>query len=251
MNFTLKNKIIIVTGGTSGIGRNISLSLAAQGAKIALCYKENHTAAVSMIEELNSSRAEFIVESVDVKNPDAVSHFIKQVVAKFGRIDVLINNAGICDDNYVSIMRNSQWEEVIATNLNGTFYFTKFVSRFMIKQASGKIFNISSSRGIVGSYGQSNYAASKAGIIAFTKSVARELGKKNILVNAILPPFIRTNLNRDLNLMEKKELVAKNSSAIGAIGSQEVICNFIKFISSDLFFGVTGQIFSLDSRIES
>lgn len=249
MDINLTGKVIIVTGASSGIGKHLVMKLIQLGAKVAFTYHNNKEEANSIVSALSAYRSQVFCQKVDVKDEHEVMKFINNVFQQFGNIDILINNAGICKDSLLPIMSTNDWDDVINVNLRGVFLFSKYSSKKMIARGGGKIFNIASSRGISGSRGQTNYSSSKAGIIAFTKSLAMELGDYHILVNAVCPPFIETNLNKDLAIAIRKKERAIQSSALKIKGDFDVVNNFFLYACSDMFFDITGQVFQLDSRV--
>ena len=192
MNF--KDKTVVITGASRGIGRSIAECFANEGANIAIC-STNDAKAKEIAKEISTQyNVQAFGKGVDIRAFDSVSEFIKDVVDQFGQIDVLVNNAGITKDNLLLRLDETDWNDVIETNLNSIFNTTKSVIKYMLKKKYGRIINISSVVGLMGNPGQSNYAASKAGMIAFTKSIAKEYGKKNITINAVAPGFIQTDM---------------------------------------------------------
>ncbi len=239
----LDDKIAIVTGGGSGIGQSIALSLAREGCHVALCGRrlEPLQETVRQIEALGR-RA--LALSVDVSRGEAVQEFVDTVVKEFGRVDILVNNAGITRDNLLIRMTEEQWDEVLTTNLKGAFLFSKAVARPMMKQRAGSIIQISSIIGLIGNAGQCNYAASKAGLIALTQSMAKELASRNIRVNAVAPGFIVSQMTDAL----PEELRTKMLGEIplGRFGTGEDIANAVVFLASEDASYVTGQVLSVN-----
>lgn len=203
----VKDKNAIVTGGTRGIGREIARTLAQNGANIAINYRKYNEEVESLIEELKSFGVKVVACKCDVSNEEEVINFIKEVKDKFESIDILVNNAGITKDGLIIRMSEKDFDDVIDVNLKGTFNTTKAVSSIMVKQRYGKIINISSVVGVAGNAGQCNYAASKAGVIGFSKSVARELAARNINVNVIAPGYINTDMTSVLPDRVKEEVI--------------------------------------------
>jgi 3-oxoacyl-[acyl-carrier protein] reductase len=239
----LDDKIAIVTGGGSGIGQSIALSLAREGCHVALCGRrlEPLQETVRQVEALGR-RA--LALSVDVSRGEAVQEFVDTVVKEFGRVDILVNNAGITRDNLLIRMTEEQWDEVLTTNLKGAFLFSKAVARPMMKQRAGSIIQISSIIGLIGNAGQCNYAASKAGLIALTQSMAKELASRNIRVNAVAPGFIVSQMTDAL----PEELRTKMLGEIplGRFGTGEDIATAVVFLVSEDASYVTGQVLSVN-----
>lgn len=240
----LKDKNIIVTGATRGIGKEIALTLAQNGANIAINYRNYN----EEVEELINSIKEFGVEAIavkcDVSKSDEVDNFISEVKNHFSSIDVLVNNAGITKDGLLLRMKDEDFNSVLDVNLKGTFNTTKSISPIMIKQKHGKIINISSVVGIVGNAGQCNYAASKAGVIGFSKSVARELASRNINVNIVAPGYIDTDMTKSLPDKVKDEIL--KSIPMKKMGNPKEVANLVLFLSSNLSDYITGQVINVD-----
>lgn len=240
----LKDKNIIVTGATRGIGKEIALTLAQNGANIAINYRNYN----EEVEELINSIKEFGVEAIavkcDVSKSDEVDNFISEVKNHFSSIDVLVNNAGITKDGLLLRMKDEDFNSVLGVNLKGTFNTTKSISPIMIKQKHGKIINISSVVGIVGNAGQCNYAASKAGVIGFSKSVARELASRNINVNIVAPGYIDTDMTKSLPDKVKDEIL--KSIPMKKMGNPKEVANLVLFLSSSLSDYITGQVINVD-----
>lgn len=240
----LKDKNIIVTGATRGIGKEIALTLAQNGANIAINYRNYN----EEVEELINSIKEFGVDAIavkcDVSKSDEVYNFISEVKNHFSSIDVLVNNAGITKDGLLLRMKDEDFNSVLDVNLKGTFNTTKSISPIMIKQKHGKIINISSVVGIVGNAGQCNYAASKAGVIGFSKSVARELASRNINVNVVAPGYIDTDMTKSLPDKVKDEIL--KSIPMKKMGNPKEVANLVLFLSSSLSDYITGQVINVD-----
>lgn len=240
----VKDKNAIVTGGTRGIGREIARTLAQNGANIAINYRKYNEEVESLIEELKSFGVKVVACKCDVSNEEEVINFIKEVKDKFESIDILVNNAGITKDGLIIRMSEKDFDDVIDVNLKGTFNTTKAVSSIMVKQRYGKIINISSVVGVTGNSGQCNYAASKAGVIGFSKSVARELAARNINVNVIAPGYINTDMTSVLPDRVKEELI--KTIPMKKIGEPKEIANLALFLSSNLSDYITGQVINVD-----
>lgn len=240
----LDGKVAIVTGGSRGIGRAVALKLANAGAKIVINYAGNINAAQETKDMIEAKDGNALIIQADVSNSAAVDAMIKQTLDTFGHIDILVNNAGITRDNLLMRMKEEDWDAVINTNLKGIFTCTKAVSRIMMKQKSGKIINMTSVVGIIGNAGQANYAAAKAGVIGFTKSMAKELASRNITVNAIAPGFINTDMTAVLPEQVKTDLAAK--VPLGRLGMPEDVADCVLFLSSEAAKYITGQTINVD-----
>lgn len=240
----LKGKTAIVTGGSRGIGRSIALQLAAKGANVVVNYTSRCEAALLVVKEIEELGASGMAVKADVSKTVEVENLVNEVLNKFGSIDILINNAGITRDNLIIKMTEQEFDEVINTNLKGAFICTKAVSRVMIKQKSGKIINVSSVVGIIGNAGQSNYAAAKAGLIGFTKSMAKELAKKGININAVAPGFIQTDMTSVLSDKVKEEII--ESIPLKRIGMPEDVAKAVLFLASEYSDYITGQVIHID-----
>ena len=238
------NRNAIVTGGTRGIGKEIAKTLAKNGANIAINYRKYNEEVEGLIDELKGLGVKALAIKCDVRNEDEVNNFIKEVKENFGSIDILVNNAGVTKDGLLLRMSENDFNDVIDVNLKGTFNMTKAVSPIMVKQRFGKIINISSVVGIAGNAGQCNYAASKAGVIGFSKSVARELASRNINVNVIAPGYINTEMTSVLPDKVKEEVL--KTIPMKKIGEPKEIANLALFLSSDLSNYITGQVINVD-----
>lgn len=235
----LDGKIAIVTGAARGIGQAIAVKLASEGADIALCDVEKDwlTETAGLIAA-KGRRAECY--AVDVGHGAAVQTAVDQIVETFGKIDILINNAGITRDTLLIRMSEEDWDKVLQVNLKGAFLFTKAVARLMMKQRAGAIVNVASIIGLIGNAGQCNYAASKAGLIALTKSVAKELGARNVRANAVAPGFIKTKMTEKLTEDVQKKMM--EAIPLGRFGLPEDVANVVLFLASDAAAYVTGQV---------
>lgn len=243
----VSNKVVVITGSSRGLGRSMAIAFAREGAKVVINFLENHEKAHELLEYIKSFNNECILVCADVTKERDVKRLYETTISRFGKVDVLINNVGINSDNYLAFMQLEQWNNVINTNLNSVYLCSRFFSMEMIRRKSGKIINVASLKGQLGSEGQCNYSASKAGVIAFTKSLAKELGDFNISVNAVCPGFIITDLNKN-NLNKKK--IAEEMSVLETGNSLKDLENFIIFLASDCINGVSGQTFNVDSRID-
>ncbi|MCB0755917.1 MAG: 3-oxoacyl-[acyl-carrier-protein] reductase [Flavobacteriales bacterium] len=236
----LDGKVALITGGTRGIGKGICQKFAAEGATVVFTYMSSDEKAKALQSELGEKS---LAVRSDASKLDEAEVLIEQIVEKYGQLDVVVNNAGITRDNLLMRMKEEDWDEVIDTNLKSVFNVTKAVQRTMLKQRSGSIINITSVVGVQGNAGQANYAASKAGIIGFTKSIAKELGSRNIRCNAIAPGFIETEMTESLD--EKVVDEWRKSIPLKRGGSPEDVANAAVFLASDLSSYVTGQTISV------
>jgi len=243
----VSKKIILITGSSRGIGSELAKVFAKENAKVIINYFNSENEVNILYEEIKEYNQDCIKIKADITNPSDVSYMYREMINKYGYIDVLINNAGVCNDNLIQMMQLSQWQKVIDVNLTGIFLCCREFSKIMIKQGYGKIINIASLKAQKGSIGQVNYTSSKAGVIALTKSLAKELGQYNISVNAICPGFIVTDLNRH---DQKKKEIAEKESSLPIESLLNVLLDFVVYISSDNFFNVSGRVFNLDSRIK-
>lgn len=237
-------KIALVTGGSRGIGREIALALAKEGNNIAISYGSNIESAMEVVREVKSLGVEAIAVKADVSKSEDVTNLVKSVEEQLGTIDILVNNAGITKDGLLIRMSEEDWDSVMDVNLKGTFLCTKAVSRAMMKKKYGKIINITSVVGITGNAGQGNYSASKAGVIGFTKSMAKELASRGIRVNAIAPGLIQTDMTNVL----KDEVKAGMLKLIplNIMGNPVDIANLVVFLASEKSDYITGQIIKID-----
>jgi len=246
----LENKVAVVTGAARGIGEGIAVKFAEHGANIAFTYVSETSAekAKTLEEKLVGLGVKAKAFRSNAGSFAECESFINEVVKEFGTIDVCVNNAGISKDNLLLRMTTDQWEEVMKVNLNSVFYMTKQVIRPMMKAKGGSIINMSSVIGLMGNAGQGSYAASKAGIIGFTKSVAKELGSRNVRCNAIAPGFVETDMTGYLKEGEQAEKY-KAGIPLGKFGTAEDIANVALFLASDLSSYVTGQVISVDGGL--
>lgn len=238
----LKDKVALITGASRGIGQAAALALANQGAKVVVNYARSRDAAEATVQKIITAGGMAIALQADVSQAEQVDNLIKQTLAKFGRIDVLVNNAGITQDTLLLRMKLEQWQAVIDLNLTGVFLCTKAVSKIMLKQRSGRIINIASVAGQMGNPGQANYSAAKAGVIGFTKTIAKELANRGITVNAVAPGFIETDMTNDLQSDEIIKFIP-----LGRYGKPEEVAGTIRFLASDPSAAyITGQVFNVD-----
>jgi len=240
VNIELPGKVALVTGGTRGIGLDICQAFVAAGATVALCARDGGQAN-EIAKELGGGSRGY---ACDVGIASQVEAFAKSVEKDFGQIDVLVNNAGFTKDTLLFLMTEADWDSVVDTNLKGTFLMTKYAARGMIKRRWGRVINITSVVGLNGNKGQSNYSASKAGVIGFTKSVAKELASRNVLVNAIAPGYIETELTRAISPEAKKYF--QDNIPLGRLGQGADIASAVLFLASDLASYITGQVLVVD-----
>jgi len=240
----LSDRVAIVTGGAQGIGRAIANALANEGAKIVVSDINESLAKTTAEEIAKTAGIETLSVKTNVANYTEVENLVKQTLDKFSKIDILVNNAGITRDNLLMRMSDEEWSQVIDVNLKGVFNCTKAVSKVMMKQRSGRIVNIASVVGLMGNPGQINYVASKGGVIALTKSAARELASRNILVNAVAPGFIRTAMTDALSDEQKKKL--SELIPLQKLGEADDVAKAVVFLCSDESSYITGQVISVN-----
>lgn len=241
----LREKVALVTGASRGIGRAIALELATEGATVVVNYARSGTAAEAVVTEITQAGGRAIALQGDVSQASDVENLFNQIKSQFGRIDVLVNNAGITRDTLLLRMDSEDWQAVIDLNLTGVFLCLKAVSKLMLKQRSGRIINISSVTGQMGNPGQANYSAAKAGVIGLTKTVAKELSSRSITVNAVAPGFIMTDMTRDLNA----ERILQDIP-LGRYGQPEEVAGMVRFLAADPAAAyITGQVFNVDGGI--
>lgn len=238
------DKVALITGATRGIGKQIAIKLAEEGYDIAINYRKENKELASVKAEIEKNNVKCLAVQGDVSNFEDTKRFVDEVINEFGTIDVLVNNAGITKDMLILRMQKEDFESVINVNLTGTFNVTKNVVPYMMKKRCGRIINISSVVGISGNAGQTNYSASKAGIIGFTKSLAKEVASRNILVNAVAPGFIETDMTSVLKDEVKAE-IAKNIP-LKRMGTANDVANVVKFLASNDSSYVTGQVLQVD-----
>lgn len=243
----LANKVAVVTGGSRGIGRGIALRLAAEGARVVVNFRNNSAAAQEVVNLIEERGGMAMAVQADVSLMVEAQTLVKTAVDAYGRLDILVNNAGTTRDMLIVMMKEEDWDLVLETNLKSAFNCCKAAARPMMRQRYGRIVNITSVSGLAGQAGQSNYSASKAGLIGFTKSLAKELGPRNITVNAVAPGFVYTDLTADLS-QEMLDL-ALRMTPLGRFGTVEDMAGAVAFLASDEASFITGQILSVDGGL--
>ncbi len=244
---SLQDKVALVTGGARGIGRAIALALASEGAHVAFTYRSAGPAAEEVVKLIQEKGRKAAAYQSDAKQFDAAQHVVDTVVKEFGRIDILVNNAGITKDTLLMRMTEQDWDDVIDTNLKSAFAFSKAVCRHMMSQREGRIINISSIAGVIGNPGQTNYAASKAGMIGMTKTLAKELASRNIQINAVAPGFVDTDMTEKLTPQQKEALMAM--IPLKRTAKPEEIASVVVFLASPASSYMTGQVLCVDGGI--
>jgi len=243
----MKNKegqCVLITGGTRGLGKAVSLKYLEHQWKVIINYKENIEEADNMLKEINQYKnIELFKADISVKND--VENMIEEIIKKYEKIDVLINNAGITKDNILIKQSDDEWDNIVSVNLKGMFNVTQSVVKYMLKNENGHIINISSMAGIRGSYGQTAYSASKAGVVGFSKTLARELGQRNIKVNVVLPGLVLTDMAKKISEEKINEKTMEN--CLGRLNKPKDVADFVYFLSQ--CENISGQVFNIDSRI--
>ena len=240
----LDGKCALVTGASRGIGRAVALKLASEGAKVALNFAGNEAAANEVRQEIEAMGGQAILVKADVADEAAVQDMVQKTADAFGRIDILVNNAGITRDGLLARMKEEDWDAVLSTNLKGVFLTTKAVAKLMMKQRAGRIVNMASVVGVSGNAGQANYSAAKAGVIGFTKTIARELASRGVTANAVAPGFIATDMTSVLS--DKAKEAALTGIPLGRMGTPEDVAAAVLFLASDQASYVTGQVLPVD-----
>ncbi|MEM1252887.1 MAG: 3-oxoacyl-[acyl-carrier-protein] reductase [Cyanobacteria bacterium P01_H01_bin.21] len=243
MTGAMQDQVAIITGSSRGIGKAAALALAAEGASVVVNYARSSTAADEVVTEITNAGGSAIALQADVSKEEQVDALIKGTIEKFGRIDVLVNNAGITRDTLLLRMKPADWQAVIDLNLTGVFLCTRAVAKIMLKQRSGRIINISSVAGLMGNPGQANYSAAKAGVIGFTKTVAKEMAPRGVTVNAVAPGFIATDMTSELSNTEE----ILKYIPLGRYGQASEVAGLIRFLAADPAAAyITGQVMNVD-----
>ena len=237
-------KVVFVTGGSRGIGKEVALKFAENGYNVVINYVSDKTDVEELEKEFKEKNVQSLILKADVTDEKEIENVVEQAIEKFGKIDVLVNNAGITKDNLLMRMSEEEFDKVIEVNLKGTFIVTKIVTKYMMKKRSGSIINLSSVVGVTGNAGQCNYSASKAGVIGFTKSLAKELASRNIRANAVAPGFIETDMTAVLSDTVKENI--HNQIPMKRMGSAREVANVIYFLGSDESSYVSGQVINID-----
>ena len=240
----LDGKTALITGASRGIGRAIAIRLASEGAAVAINYAGNAKAAEEVKSIIEAAGGKVMLVQADVSSAESVDAMIKEVVEAFGGIDILVNNAGITRDGLLMRMKEEDWDAVINTNLKGVFYCTKAVSKLMMKKRAGRIVNMASVVGLTGNAGQANYAAAKAGVIGFSKTMAKELASRGITVNMVAPGYIDTDMTAVLSESVRETMVS--GIPLGRAGTPEDVANAVLFLVSDDASYITGQVINVD-----
>ena len=240
----LKGKNAIITGASRGIGREIALTLAENGANIVINYRNYNNEIEALVKDIEAKGVKIVTVKCDVSNFEEVENLISEAKEKLGSIDILVNNAGITKDGLLMRMKQEDFESVLDVNLKGVFNTTKLITPIMMKQRAGKIINISSLVGLVGNAGQCNYAASKAGVIGFSKSIARELAPRGVNINVVAPGYIDTDMTNGLSDKVKESIL--QTIPMKKMGSTKDVANLVLFLSSGLSDYITGQVINVD-----
>lgn len=240
----LDGQVVLVTGGSRGIGRAVALACAREGAHVVINYAGNVKAAQSVVEEISDMGRKCLAVQADVSKASDVERLVEESLADFGKIDVLVNNAGITRDGLLMRMKEEDWDAVLETNLKGIYLCTKAVTKGMMKQRSGRIINMTSVVGVMGNTGQANYAAAKAGVIGFTKSMAKELASRNINVNAVAPGFIHSDMTSVLP--ENVQKAMTDAIPLARMGEPEEVADAVLFLASKASRYITGQVLHVD-----
>ncbi len=239
-----EQKTVFVTGGSRGIGKEVALKFADNGYNVVINYVSDKTDVGSLQKEFEERNVQALILKADVTDQEGIQNVVEKAIEKFGKIDVLVNNAGITRDNLLIRMTEEEFDKVIEINLKGTYIVTKQVVKYMMKKRSGSIINLSSVVGVAGNAGQANYSASKAGIIGFTKSIAKELASRNIRVNALAPGFIETDMTKVLSDAVKENI--HNQIPLKRMGSPKEVANLIYFLGTEESSYITGQVINVD-----
>lgn len=240
----LAGKVALVTGASRGIGREIALTLAGYGAKVVVNYNGSKEKAMEVVEAIQAMGGEAMAIQASVASEEACAKMVEEVLSQYGKVDILVNNAGITKDNLMMKISEADWDAVVDTNLKGSFMMIKQLYRSFLKQRSGRIINLTSVTALLGNAGQTNYAASKAGVIGLTKSVARELASRGVTVNTVAPGFIDTDMTQAMTDAAKEATVAQ--IPLKRIGNTKDVAETVAFLASDKAAYITGQVISVD-----
>lgn len=243
----LQNRVVIVTGGASGIGKTISLTLAKHQAYVVVNYRSSEQKAKLLVEEIEKLGSKALAVKADISKFDEAKFLVDETIKAFGRLDGLVNNAGITDDQLILRMQESQFDDVISTNLKGAWNMAKHSAKYLLKSPYGRVVNISSITGLTGNVGQTNYSASKAGLIGFTKSLAREFATRGVCVNAVCPGFIKTDMTDKLDPKFVEAYLDK--IPLKKLGDPSDVGNLVLFLLSDLSSYITGQVLVVDGGL--
>lgn len=244
---SLAGQVALVTGAARGIGRAVALALGQEGAAVAVNYARSADAAEAVAAEIRALGGDAVALQADVSLPEECRRLVEEVVGRWGRLDILVNNAGITRDTLLVRMRDEDWLQVLSTNLGGVFHCTREAARVMLRQRSGRIINVASVAAFAGNPGQANYAAAKAGVIGFTRVVARELGSRGITVNAVAPGYVETDMTRPLPDRLKEEVMAR--IPVGRFGQPEDVAAAVLFLASPSAGYITGQTLVVDGGL--